>query len=214
VLTGTEGTADDELRFDVFSVYDDRFPPTFDNDNGGNDGFLDGPELFPSVVSQSFPTASFRRNTTEARFELTANDVSNNFYVELSGDGGSTFNRVNNSQTGDVTFSSATQAIDTNVGLGRTDETRTTATPQTGFNGQTVDVWDLFVFPDSVTSDDIGEALTRGIVPPGTITSSNVREAGIKDGSVLLTRHVLAEFSVASDERIASAETTLFTSDN
>jgi len=214
VVDDSAGTAGDELRFDAICIYDGRFPPTFDNNNGGSGGYLDGPELYPSQVTKAIDTATARRKVDKSRFELTANDVSNNFFVELSGDGGSTYSRVQNSQTGDVTFSDPTETVDANVGLGRTSDTRTTATPQTGFNGQDIDVWELFVFPPAVSPDDIDEVLSRGIVDPGTITGQTVREAGLKNGSTLLTRHLLAEFTPVANERIASAESTLFTSDN
>jgi len=49
------------------------------------------------------------------------------------------------------------------------------------------------------------------VIAPGTITGETVREAGLKSGSTLLTRHVVAEFEVLAEQRLASAETTTFT---
>jgi hypothetical protein len=77
-----------------------------------------------------------------------------------------------------------------------------------------VNSWALNANPDAVLTDNIGEALSRAVVSPGTITGETVREAGLKSGSTLLTRHEVASFDVLQDQRIASAETTRFTSDN
>lgn len=207
------GASSISFVIDVVAPYDTRFAYFFDNDNGGSSGYLDGPELFPDVFEVSLDTARTRRNVTEANFDLTANDVSGNFFVELANDG-STFTTVNNSQTGSVTFASADSGVDTNIGLGRYG-TRTGATPLTGHLAQQIDDWQLFANPDAVVADGIGAALTRGVVSPGTLAGgTTIREAGIKDGSVLLTRHLLAEFDLLSGQRLASSETTRFTSDN
>jgi hypothetical protein len=51
--------------------------------------------------------------------------------------------------------------------------------------------------------------LTRAVIAPNTATGSTFSEAGLLDGnSNLLTRHILAEFDVLQDQRIASSETT------
>lgn len=207
-----EGDGSESNYFvDVVAPYDARYESglTFDNDNGGSSGYLDGPELYPGLVETSLSTASTRRNTTEARFSLSANDVSNQFYVELANDG-STFTRVSNSETGTVTFASPDDGIDTNIGLSRYGS-RTTATPQQGFQGQAIDVWNLYASVQAVTSDDIQETLARGIVPPNTIAGETIRECGLKNGSTLLSRHELAEFTLLQDQRLASSETSSFT---
>jgi hypothetical protein len=199
------------VELDVVAVLDTAYSYTFDNDNGGNGGYLDGPELFPSAFTVSLNTAATRRNVTEANFVSSWNDTSNNQYVELANDG-STFTRFNNSDTGSVTFSAADSNIDSNISLGRFGS-RTTATPQTGFLAQEIDSWQLFANPDAVLTDDIGTTITRGVVAPNTITGQAVREAGLKNGSILLTHHQLAEFTLQQDQRLASAETTIFAGD-
>ena len=199
---------------DVISLYDDRFESelTFDNTVDTAGGNLDGPELYPEAVTQSFTTATTRRNVTEARFDLTANNVSNNFYVELANDG-STFTRINNSATGSVTFASPERDVDTTVQIGRYGGPRND-TPRFGYLGQSIESWELFANPDAVVSDNIGETLARAVVAPDTIVGETIREAGLKSDNTLLTRHEIAEFNVASGTRISSAETTRFTSDN
>jgi len=197
------------FEIDVIALVDNEYTYNFDNDNGGNDGFLDGPQLYPDFLDISLTTAETRRNVTEARFASSWNDTSEDQFVELSNDGNN-FTRITNSDSGSVTFASPESGVDANIRLSRFGS-RTTATPQTGFNGQRIDSWQLFANPDAVLPDDINEAVSRGVVPPNTITGETIREAGLLSGSTLLTRHVLAEFDVLADQRLASSETTTFT---
>jgi hypothetical protein len=204
------GDPSDQYAVDVIAPYDSRYETDldFDNTNDGSGGYLDGPELYPSLVDVTFNTATTRRNITEARFASAWNDTSGLQYVELANDG-STFTRFNNADSGTATFASPEQGVDTNIGLSRYGS-RTTATPQQGFNGQAIQDWDLFANPDAVFTDNIGETLTRAVIAPNTITGETVREAGLKSDSTLLTRHEVAEFDVLSGQRISSAETTGF----
>jgi len=203
-----------DVALDALAVYDQRYEPdlTFDDTNDGSGGYLTGPERYPALIERSLSTASTRRNVTEAAFSSTWNDTSNNQYVELANDG-STFTRFNKSDTGSVTFAAPDRGVDTNIGFGRYSAT-SNQTPLNGNDPQQIDTWELTANPDAVVSDNIAEALTRAIVTPGTLTGDTIREAGLKSGSTLLTRHILAEFTVESGQRIASAETTQFTGDN
>jgi hypothetical protein len=206
----TTATAlDDQTTFiDVRAPRDIRYTVNLDDTVNGS-GYLDGPEKYPSLVEQSLATATTRRDVTEASFTLTANDVSGNFYVELANDG-STFTRVNNSTTGSVTFASGNRDVDTNIGLERYSAT-SNQTPVNGNDPQRIDSWQLDANPDSVVSDNVGETLSRAIVPPDTLSAgTTIREAGLKSDSNLLTRHELAEFDVLAGQRISSAETTGF----
>jgi hypothetical protein len=198
------------FNLDVISVYDTRYTYDFPNPdaatNGG--GILDGPQLYPDEAVVSLSTAQTRRNVTEANFTSTWTDTSNNQFVELANDG-STFTRFNNASSGSVTFAGAERDVDANIGFSRYT-TNSGDYPATGDTGQAVSDWQLFANPDAVVPDNIGATLTRGVVPPNTIDGSTVREAGIKSNSTLLTRHEIAEFTVESDQRLSSAETTLF----
>ena len=220
VLNDDDGTSTDNHNLDCAVVYDNRF--NHDNDGTGNDfdntvnednGYLDDPALFPAALSKSFETADTRRNLTQANYVLTANDVSNEFYVELSNDG-NTFTRFNNADTGSVTFAEPDAGVDTNVQLSRFGGPQE-ATPRFGFNGQSIDSWQLFANPDAIFSEDINATLARAIIPPNTLApGTTIREAGLKNDGVLLTRHELAEFDVLEGQRISSSETSRFTGDN
>jgi hypothetical protein len=196
---------------DCVAPLDGSYSYTFDETTDANDA-LDGPELFPPSITRGFATATTQRNVTEANFDLTANDVSTNFLVELSNDDGATWESVANSETGSVTFDAANPGVDTRVTIGR-GGSGATSTPTQGYIGQEISLWELLANPDAVVSDNIGETLTRAIVPPDTIDGETVRECGIKSDSTLLTRHELAEFEVLSGQRLASSETTEWTGD-
>jgi len=210
----TDDSPSDAWILDVVAPHDDRFSYTFDDTpTDGTDGgrYLSGPQLFPADLPISFITADTRRNVTTANFDLTANDASNNFYVELANDG-STFTRINNSQTGSVTFAGPESGVDTNINLSRYG-TRTNATPTEGFNGQVIESWNLSANPDAVVSDNINATNTRAVVPPNTITGETIREAGLKSSGTLLTRHEIAEFTLETGQRLASSESTAFKGD-
>jgi len=205
-----DGETGDNLLIDALFLYDQRFSYTFDNSVDA-DGYLSAPALFPTSATTPFTTATARQEFDDVAFNLSAPDVSGDFFVELSGDGGNSFTRVSNSRTGSVTFSSLTDSVDSRVRLGPTGETRSTATPTEQFNGQEISQWELTATISAVRADAINETLARAVVAPNTITGETIREAGVLSGSTLLTRHVLAEFNVLADQRLASSETTTFT---
>jgi len=210
-LTLEANTTNANFIVDVVAPYDTRFSYTFDNDTTGTGERASGPELYPDNLPVSFVTTDTRRNVTTANFELTANDVSNNFYVELANDG-STFTRFNNSTTGSASFASPESGVDTNINLSRYGS-RTDATPTEGFNGQSINVWSLFANPDAITTDSINATSTRAVVSPDTITGETIREAGLKSDGTLLTRHEIAEFTLETGQRLASSESTAFNGD-
>lgn len=212
-ITDSNGIADQyQYWVDVVAPLDNRYVAdlTFDETVDGNDA-LSGPEKYADQIETSLNSFTTRRDVTEARFTSTWNDTSNSQYVELANDG-STFTRFNNSDSDSVTFAGPDRGVDVNLGLSRY-AADATSTPSNGDSGQSVDVFNLFANPDAVVPDDISKTLTRAIIPPGTITGQTVREAGLKNGSTLLSHHQLADFTVLAGQRIASAETTEFTGD-
>lgn len=206
----TSSTAlDDGVSFiDVVAPYDAGYESdlTFDSSVNAN-GYLSGPELYPSLMEVDLTTTPTRRDLTSARVESTWNNTDNNQFIEAR-IGSDAFTRSNNTDTLSIT-GGPDRGVDVRLGLSRFGQTG--ATPTDGANAQSVDVLDLFGNPDAVTSDDIQSTITRAIVPPGTITGDTVREAGLKNGSTLLSRHELAEFSVLAGQRISSSEETNFT---
>jgi hypothetical protein len=211
--SGAEG--DTEPIFDLVAVVDKRYVQSvsnIDNTVSSAGGYLSEPSLFPSGFTQTLSSVTTRRNISEGTFNSTWVDgnVTGAQAIELSRDG-SIFQTFSNTANASYTFSSPTQEITARFVFDNYGS-RTTATPTEGFKGQAVDLWELFVNPETPSSDDIGVTNARAIVPPNTsgITGNTVREAGLKSGSTLLTRHELAEFVLKTDQRLASSETTRF----
>lgn len=206
------GSLTEAILLDVIVPMDLRFVPdisNFDNTVDGNDALSD-PQQYPAQTVVSFADASLRRDATQADVTQTWNNTENNQYIEVGI--GDTTSRSNNSQTASVTVSDANAAKTVTVDVSLSHYTAdSTSTPTTGDSGQTVDTHELTANPDAVVADDIGVALTRGIVPPNTIDGSTIREAGLKSNGNLLTRHEIAEFTLLQDQRLASAESTLIT---
>ena len=214
------GLEDEEfgvVDFDVVSVRDSRFDYFDDNEVHEPNGFLDGPELYLGSAALGLNTATSRQKVTEGRFASTWDDTTNNQYVEVSPDG-SDYTRFDNTANATFSFGSSTDSIDTNLGFSRypVDTNPQSATPRFGYNGQSVDLWELFVNPETPRADDIGETIARAIIPPNTagIVNETVKEAGLKSDGQLLTRHELASFELLLDQRLASSETTRFSGDN
>jgi hypothetical protein len=200
-----------EVEIDVIAVYDDDFTYDFDNQVGSN-GYLNGPQLYPDNATLTLEKATFERNITEGSFDSTWNDLGGNQSIAISPDA-STFTAFDNTSSASFTFTNVSQSITSKFTFDRFG-IRTTETPTIGFKGQAVDLWELFVDPDTPSPDDIGVTNARAIVPPNSgLNGETVREAGLKSGSTLLTRHQLAEFVVAQDQRLASSEQTKFTGD-
>jgi len=144
VTDASAGTVDDELRFDLFAVYDNRFSYNFDNSNDGSGGYLDGPELYPPSATTEFveETASF--NLAEADLNLTIDDTSGAQSLSLSFDSGSTFTTASNTNTLTAQPSNPTRSVLGKVTLSRYG-TQTGATPLNGVSGQKIDAQEVLV---------------------------------------------------------------------
>jgi hypothetical protein len=211
--SGFEGNTNQ--RFDLIAVVDKRYVKdvaNLDNTLSSSSGYLSDPSLFPSGFTQTLNSVTTRRNISEGTFNSTwvGENVTGAQAIELSRDG-STFQTFNNTTSASYTFSSPTQEITARFVFDNYGS-RTGVTPTEGFEGQAVDLWELFVNPGTPSPDDIGTTNARAIVPPNTsgITGNTVREAGLKSGSTLLTHHQLAEFVLETDQRLASSETNRF----
>ena len=190
---------------DVIAPLDERFTVTLDNTVNEPDGYLNGPERFPELIERSLSTAPTRRNVTEANFVSSWNDTSGEQYVELANDG-STFTRINNDDTGSVTFDDAERGVDVNIGFGRYSET-SNQTPLNGNDPQQIDTWSLFANPDAITNEDIGTASVRAIAEDSEAVGNTFAEAGLKATSGdMLTRSLIPQFVKSDDQLVVSSE--------
>lgn len=134
------GSLSDQYSIDVFSPVDKRYENQlfFDDDNGGSGGYLDGPELYPQSFEVQSEPALAGFNITASDFVSSWNDVSGSQSVGVSNDGVVFFTAAN-TQTTSQNYTSAGRTARVKFELGRTDDTRNTATPRTGYLTQSVD---------------------------------------------------------------------------
>jgi hypothetical protein len=196
--------------FDVLAFVDNRFK-TFgsapDNTLNTSGGFLDGPALFPDLATVTFDQVNTRQDFQTGTLDTSFNDTSGNQFIQVAR--GSTTRRFDNQETASYSLNTKDNTATTTLGLSRFDNGSQSATPRFNYLGQFVSVYQLLTEIDQPTTDDINEILTRGVIAPNTATGSTFREAGLLDSnSNLLTRHILAEFDVLQDQRVASSETT------
>jgi len=141
---GYDVTKDGESNtlLDLIVVYDQRFSYTFDS-TADSDSLLSGPETKPDLVEVLTDDVANAFQITGGRCELTIDDTSNDQFVAVSNDRGSNYTRADNSATVEGDFATGTPQIRAKIGLSRYGS-RTTETPTTGFEGQSVDVLKLF----------------------------------------------------------------------
>jgi hypothetical protein len=199
---------------DLGHVSDGRFPFTFDNSTDSNDN-LTGPQLFPDLQTIEYSAASTRRAVNSVTATEAFNDVSNNQFIEVSNDGGTTFQRFNNTDEATGNFANSGQAPQARIGLSRFGS-RTTASPSTGFERQTVSQHELVAGAEGITSNGIGSANVRAIARTGNLSAESdaLTEGGQLDANGdLLTRSIFPAFPIGSQTRVESSEETRFTKD-
>jgi len=135
------GTNGDDIIIDAVVLFDDRFSYTFGNSVDSN-GYLSGPEPHPGRVEVQIADAATAFQFTGARLDASYDDVSNQQRVGVSNDQGSTWTYANNSEVVETDYNSGAPEIRGKLALSRYG-TRSTASPTSGINGQTVDLYEL-----------------------------------------------------------------------
>jgi hypothetical protein len=197
---------------DVAGIFDTQFNYSFASTVDSNFR-LSGPELFPDLQEVVYESASTRRTVNGVTATEGFNDVSNNQFISVSNDGGSTFKRFDNTASATASFSSGGTAPKAKIGLSRFGS-RTDASPTQGFRGQTVDQHELVAEADGIIPSDIGAVNVRAIAPTGDLSaeSDNLTEGGQRDASGnLLSRSIFPAFPIGSQTRVESSEETTFT---
>ena len=146
----SDDSTNPDAIIDLIAVYDDRYPPTFDNQVHEPGGYLDGPEAIPASVQAVADAVETANSITAAELAVAADtatnqslgiefgpDTSTAFDADLTGTNTTTLSGEN---PGDLEAT-----IQAAVTLGRTDATRDTQTPRTGFEAQTLTDWSLAV---------------------------------------------------------------------
>jgi hypothetical protein len=204
------GGGTDQHEVDVVAPLDDRHSYTFDNDNGGNSGYLDGPELYPDLGEATLNEATTTRAFDTVTLDSTWSDTSGQQFIAVSRDGGNTFLEASNTSVNEFTFGERTTSVVAKLGLSRYGS-RSTATPQQGFQGQSVSDYSLLADILAIQPEDNGQASVSAIVDVGEygLVGEVFREGGEFDGSgQLLTRASFAEVDLLSTgpERVLSSE--------
>lgn len=119
---------------------------TFDNDNGGSSGYLDGPELFPPSLTEAATGVDTPWNITDGILTTTWDNTSNNQAIQLRLSSQTWFpNDGSENNTSSITTDFGDEVGQTIQGRAIFSRygSRTTATPQTGFNGQSLSTWEI-----------------------------------------------------------------------
>ena len=202
-LVDLSGFEPDESALDVIAVYDSSLSYTFDNDNGGNGGYLDGPELYPTVESVDIDTLTPPQQVSAAELQTTFNDTSNGQFVKV---GNGTINTANNSETVSIDFATPSDSINATLGLDGFGS-RTTATPQQRFNGQIVDVADIFTDLAVLNKSDVGRADYEVIFGGSDVNGLTLKEAGqVNSNGDALTRSIFPTLEPSGEAVIYSED--------
>lgn len=146
----TSGTG--TIEYDCFHVYDGRFSYSYDNSVDGN-GWLSGPELFPSNQTVTFDEVSTPWNIDQATLATAWNDTSGGQRIQLRISQQSWFpSDGTEDNTTSVTTSFGSEIGSNIQGRARFDRfgSRTTASPTTGFSGQQLEDWEITYDGDDV----------------------------------------------------------------
>jgi hypothetical protein len=140
-----------EQIFDVLAFVDGRYFYNFDNQVDEDNGYLDGPELYPPDLNPQIQTSSVKlsRNIAEATVSATYNDTSNGQQLGASNNNGGSFIRQSNTNSFTADFSVAGRELITEFTLSGVTGTERDATPQFNYQGQEIDS-----FATDVTLDD------------------------------------------------------------
>ncbi|WP_238398179.1 hypothetical protein [Halorussus salinus] len=134
--------------FDVVALYDtggrygSEFSFTFDNDNGGDAGYLAGPEETPDEFEVAFETVGTAFNVVGAEIMVTMAQTEGAHRLELSNDDGVTWQSATDTASFETAFGSAGASIQWRLTLSRYGS-RSDATPTQGYKGQALDGFEL-----------------------------------------------------------------------
>jgi hypothetical protein len=194
---------------DAIVVYDTRENPSFDN-SVDSDGYLSSPALYPQSEDTRLDNATSQVNSKEVFVTTSWNDVSNNQEIRVGKKGDVNPVVQTNTQTFTNTFTDFASAWFVEFQLSRYGS-RDTASPTSGFKGQSIDSHAFEIDPDQIQPDAIGKTTSRAIVD-NPVQGVVLTESGqVTDSDTLLTHSVFAEVELDSTiNNLISAETIIF----
>jgi len=137
------GTAD----IDLVAFVDNRFSYNFDNTVHEDNGYLDGPALYPTDANPVITTnaSETTRNIANAEVTTTYNDTSNDQRISVSNDNGANFTRADNTNSLSTSFTTAGRELVTEFRLSGYDNGARNATPRFNYLGQEIDSFETKV---------------------------------------------------------------------
>lgn len=154
IPSGANVASGEYYDYDVVALYDQRYSYTFDNATGAN-GYLDGPELYPDAVDVVMDDAATAYSVLSADVSATVSNTEGAWQIAVSNDFGATWTTANNTSSLSTSFAERGGSVRTRFRFSR-HGSRTTATPKTGFQGQSLDAYTL-----SGDLDDVATLVNR-----------------------------------------------------
>ncbi len=133
--------------FDVVAILDNAYSYTFDNTVNSDNGYLDGPALYPTDANPVAVTKAGEttRNISEATVTTTYSDTTNDQRLGLSDDGGTNFTRADNTNSLTANFTDGGRQLVTEFRLSGITGTARNATPRFNYEGQEIDSFETTV---------------------------------------------------------------------
>jgi hypothetical protein len=136
------GDGNQDLILDCHAPFDGRYTYTWDNDNGGDAGYLDGPELKPDAHDVVFGDPRTAFNIPSGRLDAVLDNTTGEQALALSNDRGETYHSTSNTDSLSADFDGAGSSLRWTVTLSRYGS-QTGATPKQGINGQSLDSFEV-----------------------------------------------------------------------
>ena len=135
----------DVVRIDVVASFDTRYGIDFDDTltDGSDDGrYLDSPQTHPSSVDLEFGDAETIFAVVNGTADIVMDETGNEQALALSNDRGVSWTTAANSQSLEADFAEVGDSLRLRVTLSNHGQ-RDTATPRTGYQGQTLESLEL-----------------------------------------------------------------------
>jgi hypothetical protein len=202
---------DPGVGVDVAAIFNNNFSYNFPGSVDTNNR-LAGPELFPDVQEVVYETGNTRRPVSSVTANENFNNTDGKQFISVSNDGGTTFQRFDNTDEATGNFTDTNTSPKAKLGLSR-GGSRSSTSPTQGFIGQTVSTHELLGGAEGVTPTDIGTAEARAIARKGSLSgeSNQLTEGGQLDAQGdILTRSIFPGFRIGNQTRVESSEQTSF----
>lgn len=137
---GISEAGDNGMYIDAIAIVDQRHTDVGDT---LTNGYLDDPDLYPPSVQQLFAEKTPNQKVVAGKLSVSIDNTENSQQLGLTNDGGDTWQTASNTSTLDTSFGSDGTTIQGRVTLSNYGS-RTTQAPTTGYQGQAIDVYEMY----------------------------------------------------------------------